>query len=411
VSYGRDARGKGAREQTIAPGGGVLDSDGAQLTIPAGALNREDSYSITLVEGADLAGWPQGTAYGFVFRPAGRQFRIPVLVVLPNEGVRSEAMCETVSGERTTLPPDAADEISFRFHVTELPARCTVFAAEHTAALATARARQGAVVVKQNGRHKWEVQGELCNPNVFLRPNAGRSLEEPPGVGGCPRGMVPIPRKHACVDRWEAHVVEVLEDGTVRSWSPFFNPGGVKLRARSAPGAVPQGYISQPQASRACAEAGKRLCSDTEWLAACHGSRKTQFPYGDMEQPAACNARRNRHPAIEYLGPNDVFKKLEHPCINQVPDTVLLTGTKRECSTPEGVFDMVGNLHEWTANPKGKFRGGYYVEAKLNGRGCDYVTTRHDATYWDYSTGFRCCADQKSALPPEQSATIRISPE
>jgi hypothetical protein len=399
------------REKTIAPKGGVIDVSGAQVTIPAGAVNREDTYSIALVAGADLAGWPQGTSFGFVFEPAGQHFRIPVLIELPNDGVRSEAMCETSTGERIQLPPDAAEEDRYRFHVTELPARCAIYAPEHTAALEAARERQGAVVAKQNGRHKWEIQSELCNPNLFLRPNAGRSLEEVAGVGGCLPGMVPIPGARACVDRWEAHVVEVLEDGTVRSWSPFFNPGGIKVRARSSPGAFPQSYISQVQAAQACSEAGKRLCTDTEWVAACRGSKKSQFPYGDAEKPTACNDRRDRHPAIEYLESTDVFARLEHPCINQVPDTVMLTGAKSECSTPEGVFDMVGNLHEWTADPNGTFRGGYYVDAKLNGRGCDYVTTRHDTIYWDYSIGFRCCADHKAQESPEGSATIRVSPE
>lgn len=69
---------------------------------------------------------------------------------------------------------------------------------------------------------------------------------------------------------------------------------------------------------------------------------------------------------------------------------------------------MVGNVHEWTADRNGTFRGGYYVEATLNGRGCDYVTTRHDAIYWDYSIGFRCCADQK---PERDSSGVRVSPE
>jgi hypothetical protein len=33
------------------------------------------------------------------------------------------------------------------------------------------------------------------------------------------------------------------------------------------------------------------------------------------------------------------------------------------------------------------------MDTWLNGKGCDYVTTAHEARYWDYSTGFRCCAD------------------
>jgi hypothetical protein len=401
-------RASGHQTKTLTTHGGVLDSDGAQLTVPAGAVKGEATYSITLVSGADLEGWPQGTAFGFVFEPAGQQFRIPVLVELPSDGIKSEVMCQMASGERVTMPPDSVEEDHYHFHVTELPARCTIFAAEHAAALQSARARHGEVVAKQNARNKWVIQSELCNPNLFSRPNAEKGLEEPPGIGGCPPGMAPIPGSRVCVDRWEAHVVEVLDDGTFHSWSPYFNPGAIRIRARSAPGAVPQSYISQIQATAACAEAGKRMCTDTEWLAACHGSKKTVWPYGNAEKNGACNDRRDRHPAIEYLESTDVFAKLEHPCINQIPDTVFLTGTKAECSTPEGVFDMVGNLHEWTADKAGTFRGGYYVEAKLNGRGCDYVTTRHDAIYWDYSIGFRCCADQSSG---RDSSGVRVSPE
>jgi formylglycine-generating enzyme required for sulfatase activity len=76
-----------------------------------------------------------------------------------------------------------------------------------------------------------------------------------------------------------------------------------------------------------------------------------------------------------------------------VPDSLLPTGAKAGCETSEGAFDLVGNLHEWTADPTGHFRGGYYMDTWLNGKGCDYVTTAHEARYWDYSTGFRCCAD------------------
>jgi hypothetical protein len=29
----------------------------------------------------------------------------------------------------------------------------------------------------------------------------------------------------------------------------------------------------------------------------------------------------------------------------------------------------------------------------INGEGCLYRTTAHGVSHWDYSTGFRCCAD------------------
>lgn len=35
----------------------------------------------------------------------------------------------------------------------------------------------------------------------------------------------------------------------------------------------------------------------------------------------------------------------------------------------------------------------YVVDTHSNGHGCNYVTTAHEPEYWDYSTGFRCCAD------------------
>ena len=56
---------------------------------------------------------------------------------------------------------------------------------------------------------------------------------------------------------------------------------------------------------------------------------------------------------------------------------------------------MMGNVHEWTADPAGTFRGGYYVDTVENGNGCLYATTAHDTSYSDYSTGFRCCADAR----------------
>ena len=86
-------------KKAISTAGGVLDSDGAQLTIPEGAAKSENAYSITRVAGADLEGWPRGTVVGFAFEPAGQQFRIPVLIELPMEGELGDAACQTATGE------------------------------------------------------------------------------------------------------------------------------------------------------------------------------------------------------------------------------------------------------------------------------------------------------------------------
>ena len=142
----------------------------------------------------------------------------------------------------------------------------------------------------------------LCDPNVIAVPNDGNTVEAP-GVGGCPPGMLVIvpeaPAAEYCVDKYEATLVRV-DDGT--SWSPFVNPGDTAVLAISVLGAVPQAYTSGIQAGDACAEAGKRLCTDTEWLRACQGPLDTTYPYGNTREPGVCNDHRAEHPAVEYFG-------------------------------------------------------------------------------------------------------------
>ncbi|HEY1554147.1 MAG TPA: SUMF1/EgtB/PvdO family nonheme iron enzyme [Kofleriaceae bacterium] len=229
-----------------------------------------------------------------------------------------------------------------------------------------------------------------CDPDTVPEPNA--CLTEEPGDAGCPAGMAHVGA--FCIDRFEASLVEDAATGT-QPWSPYFPPAGHTVRAVSLRGAVPQAYISQLDATAACSAAGKRLCSDAEWLRACQGTAMSTYPYGDTREPGVCNDARAVHPAVELYGTSDswIFSHLDSPCLNQEAGGLALTGSHADCVTADGEFDMMGNLHEWTADPAGTFRGGYYVDTMLNGNGCLYVTTAHDTSYSDYSTGFRCCAD------------------
>ncbi len=217
----------------------------------------------------------------------------------------------------------------------------------------------------------------------------------------CPAEMALVDGR-VCVDRWEGSLVERIPGRVDRAWSPFLPVDGreTSFRAVSRPGVIPQAYISGHQAALACSGSGKRLCSASEWEQACRGPKNTQFPYGQERRAKVCNDDlRARHPVAEAaamlgLSRDAMWKEgMNQSIINQLADTLMPTGQRSECTNAYGVYDMVGNLHEWIDDADGTFRGGYYMDTTKNGDGCSYQTTAHDFTYHDYSTGFRCCMD------------------
>ena len=227
-----------------------------------------------------------------------------------------------------------------------------------------------------------------CDPDAAPLPNEG--FDEASGMGGCPPGMLRV--ASFCVDVYEASLVLADAPG---SFSPFQHPGAAHVRAVSIAGAIPQAFIDGEEAADACAAAGKRLCSDTEWLRACRGPAGHVYPYGDVLEPGVCNDFRAEHPAVELYGTTDpwIWSALDNACLDQLPDSLDPAGANPGCVSDEGVYDMMGNLHEWTSDPAGTFRGGFFVDTVVNGPGCLYATTAHNTLHWDYSTGFRCCAD------------------
>jgi formylglycine-generating enzyme len=218
-------------------------------------------------------------------------------------------------------------------------------------------------------------------------------------AGPCPAGMAHVTTTTPaafCIDRYEGALEEQAANGTWMAASPYLTVGTRTVRAVPAAGVKPQGYISGSEAAKACAASGKRLCTTTEWLAACRGPANTTYPYGATHIDGACNDAYSGHPVINYFGTsNGVFdtQHMNDPGINQQPNTVAKGGAFAQCVSGYGAFDMHGNLHEWVDDPAGTFRGGFYADAKLNGAGCTYATTAHAFGYHDYSTGFRCCAD------------------
>jgi hypothetical protein len=227
--------------------------------------------------------------------------------------------------------------------------------------------------------------------NPALSSLAGAGASRAHAKSPCPANMAHV--GSSCVDKYEASLVERTAEGE-KSFSPFTAPNGHDVRAVSRRGVIPQAHISMVEAKRACKASGKRLCKAQEWKTACKGPESTRYPYGNKRTPGACVDTNRSSPMNILHGGERTNKTLNDPLANQQKNTLEATGNREACTNGYDVHDMVGNVHEWTDDAS--FRGGYYLDTKLNGEGCDYRTTAHAPAYYDYSTGFRCCADEGS---------------
>ena len=176
--------------------------------------------------------------------------------------------------------------------------------------------------------------------------------------------------------------------------SRFQRELGYEPRAVSEAQAMPQAYLSYHLAKKACENAHKRLCTKDEWVSACRGQKGTQFPYGDDFRAGRCNVHRALHPGYVLHASSSLG--LLDPRLNLVEEgddpLLRLTGATAACASEWGadkIFDMVGNLDEWVE--EGMFLGGFY--ARSSTKGCDAQISSHAQSYFDYSTGTRCCSD------------------
>ena len=206
-----------------------------------------------------------------------------------------------------------------------------------------------------------------------------------------------------CMDRYEAYVVELDKTGREKAHSPYQAVDHAHVKAKNGEGEVPQAYISQIESRGACEEAGKRLCTADEFTFACSGGDPTanDYPYGGHEhKDGYCNEGKGSQ-MYRFFGSAPrawTSANLNAPRLNQAAGGLARSGQYPKCASSFGVHDCVGNLHEWGADAPdsaglGRFRGGFYGDAEVNGHGCKYVTRAHGPGYHDYSTGFRCCAD------------------
>ncbi len=179
--------------------------------------------------------------------------------------------------------------------------------------------------------------------NVMESKSKKYVFKQSPSDGRCPQGMTFIENEANgfCIDKYE--------------WPN---------RQRS----TPTSNVSFTEASDSCFIAGKRLCTNDEWESACSGKYDWDYPYGQTYEQHACVTLSNRR------------RK---------------SGDAGECRGWYEVYDMVGNLAEWTSTPSerdNKFfivKGGFWESGNRGTcslkRYSYYPQNRHNPV------GFRCC--------------------
>jgi hypothetical protein len=132
----------------------------------------------------------------------------------------------------------------------------------------------------------------------------------------------------------------------------------------------PRNMVSHDAAVRLCESEGKRLCSTEEWQAACKGNSNLRYPYGNAYNQTRCATD---------------LKSAKEP--NR-------SGFAAHCRSYYGMYDMSGNLWEWTSSPAP--REGLFLVAggAWNTQNASSCTETKFSFYPQNEypfVGFRCC--------------------
>ena len=195
----------------------------------------------------------------------------------------------------------------------------------------------------------------------------------------CSSDMIFIPSANGgfCIDKYEASpgkncpVKEILSQKDSRK-----NMTTSSCNPISKEGISPWIYISQTQAREACARAGKRLATNKEWLAASLGTpdKNKDWGYDDCQ--------------VDENWKNQPGK----------------TGSAKNCESSFGVFDMIGNVWEWTDETinDGKLNGeelpgqGFVSELRSDGIAMETKNKKesdyNNDYFWIKNSGIRAIA-------------------
>ncbi len=217
-----------------------------------------------------------------------------------------------------------------------------------------------------------------------------RALEEALGhSAGDAQSAASALRMDAGVDEIPADVpaARLVSFGALRFTIDTFEAsldGGV---ATSGKHLIPATRMSWFAARDACAAAGKRLCTEQEWVSACQGAEAkdddrngifgddmiegTAYPYGDNYEADRCWDNKT----------GEGFRPV-------------YTGELPGCSGTSGVYDLTGNVEEWvgTTLETAALMGGAW-DTKDDHARCYRRNQQFGAGYSSPRSGFRCCGN------------------
>jgi hypothetical protein len=139
------------------------------------------------------------------------------------------------------------------------------------------------------------------------------------GHSTCSGEMAAVPTEDGtlCVDRFEASAAPSCPNAVPEGpRETAINLGAPNCTAVSQRGQVPWRFVSREQAARLCARAGKRLPTPREWYQA----------------------------ALALAGSGTSSER----CVLDA-DAPVPAGSHASCVTSQGIYDLVGNVWEWTS--------------------------------------------------------------
>jgi formylglycine-generating enzyme len=164
-----------------------------------------------------------------------------------------------------------------------------------------------------------------------------------------------------------------------------------KYEAQNNIGEIPEVFINWFEAKDKCESVGKRLCDVKELTMACEGPDLKPYPYGYIRDITQCNIGK------QWIDPdNTPFSKLDR----RAP-----SGLYENCKSDYGVYDIVGNVDEYSVYTEGFMNkapymsslfGGHYcngVRNRCRDKGRPSITVSHGPTAENYEISYRCCSD------------------